>query len=190
MREELDLILSRVTPKALTEPAPSTPQQALLLAAAEAAPDYGRLKPWRFLAISGAGRDKLAAAMLAAIQAKKPDLTEAEIAQERTEAQRKAYRAPLILAVSVQYQDSPKVSRAEQRDAVAAAAQNIQLAAHAMGFGCHWRTGPFVTNPVFCSALGLAPDDELVAMLYIGTIATPAAPRALAAGTDHLTVWA
>jgi len=62
------------------------------------------------------------------------------------------------------------VLQAEQRDAVAAATQNLLLAATARGWGSVWRTGDAAVSPVVRSALGLADDDVIVAFVYLGTI--------------------
>jgi nitroreductase len=53
--------------------------------------------------------------------------------------------------------------------ATGAAAQNIMLAAHAMGFGAMWRTGDPAYDPHVKGALGLAEDDTIVGFLYLGT---------------------
>ena len=57
--------------------------------------------------------------------------------------------------------------------AAGAAAQNIILASHALGFGAFWRTGAPAYDSEVKSALGLAEHDALIGFLYIGTIVVP-----------------
>ena len=62
-----------------------------------------------------------------------------------------------------------KVPRNEQLIAVGACVQNIQLALHAFGFGCMWRTGEMAYDTLVKKELGLTEQDEIIAFLYIGT---------------------
>ena len=42
------------------------------------------------------------------------------------------------------------------------------LAAHALGLAAQWRTGPAATDPAVKALLGLAPDQHLIAVVYVG----------------------
>jgi nitroreductase len=68
-----------------------------------------------------------------------------------------------------------KVPEVEQLLSAGAAAQNIMVAAHAMGYAGIWRTGkPCFDNHVK-TALGASKNDQIVGFLYLGTaIRTPA----------------
>jgi len=52
--------------------------------------------------------------------------------------------------------------------AVAAAVENLLLAAHALGLGAMWRTGPAARDPEVKKFLGFEPDQELLSFVYIG----------------------
>ena len=67
--------------------------------------------------------------------------------------------------------------RREDRDAVAAAIQNMLLAAHGSGLAGIWRTGDMVDEAEVVAALGLDPSDELVGFVYLGVAAQLPAPR-------------
>jgi len=58
--ELFDAFASRSTAKGLSEPGPTAEQLERLLQAAAHAPDHGRLKPWRFIAVNGAARESFA----------------------------------------------------------------------------------------------------------------------------------
>jgi nitroreductase len=178
--DALSALSTRTSPVELGEPAPDDAAVETMLAAAVAAPDHGRLKPWRFIAVRGAALARLGEVMATALRAREPDAPEAAIAKER----QKPLRAPLILVAAARPIASPKIPAVEQIVAVGAAAQNILLAAHALGFGAMWRTGAPAYDPAVKTALGLAATDEIVGFLYLGTARkTPAivgreAPRA------------
>ena len=50
---------THISPKRLGEPGPSKAQVEIILNAAGAAPDHGRLLPWRFIEIQAPSRDRL-----------------------------------------------------------------------------------------------------------------------------------
>jgi nitroreductase len=57
--------------------------------------------------------------------------------------------------------------------AVAAAIQNMFLAAHALGYGAMWKTGAAAYAPSVKALLGFAPEDHIVGYLYLGTTVSP-----------------
>ncbi len=54
---------------------------------------------------------------------------------------------------------------------MAAATQNMLLAAHALGFAAKWATGKQAYDPVVKAGLGLAETDRLLGFLYLGSYA-------------------
>ena len=54
------------------------------------------------------------------------------------------------------------------------------LAAHALGYGAMWKTGPAAYNPAIKTAFGFAEEDHLVALIYLGSIEIAGEPRASA----------
>jgi len=52
---------------------------------------------------------------------------------------------------------------------VGAAAQNLFLAANALGYGVMWKTGAAAYDSRVKTAVGLDPDDHIVAILHLGT---------------------
>ncbi len=170
-------IQTRASVGALTEPAPEGAALMRLLEAGAAAPDHGRLRPWRFILVRGAARERLGAVFAAALARAEPEATAPLLERERA----KPLRAPLILVVAAHVVAHPKVPAIEQILAAGAAAQNILLAAHAAGFGAMWRTGEPAYDEGVKAALGLAPEDAVVGFLYLGTRRDPATERRPAA---------
>jgi nitroreductase len=167
--DALTAIASRVSPVQLDLPA--LPPEAVdkILQAAVAAPDHGRIRPWRFILIEGAAREKLGELMALCLRRR-----EADVSPARLEAEcKKALRAPLVIVVVAAVKTNPKVPDVEQIVAVGAAAQNMLLAAHALGFGGFWRTGAIAYDVETKKALNLSESDLIVGFLYLGSIKTP-----------------
>ena len=135
-----------------------------LLAAGAQAPNHYKVRPWRFVVLTGAARERLGEAMAESFKAKFPALGEEMLAKERA----KPLRAPVLIAVAVDKPTEPKVDEVENICAAAAACQNILLAAQAEGLGAIWRTGDMARDPRIKQFLGFAPDQYLIGFLYVG----------------------
>jgi nitroreductase len=157
----------------LAAPGPSHADLERIMLAGTRAPDHGKLAPWRFVVLEGVGRAVLGSAMAEALRVGRPECTEAHLATERE----KPMRAPTIIAVAAHLVRLHKVPELEQVQAVAAAVQNMFLAAHALGIGAMWKTGVAARAPEVREALGFKADEEIVAFLYLGTNATPGPVR-------------
>ena len=135
-----------------------------ILAAAVQAPNHYKVRPWRFVVLTGAARDKLGEAMAHSTKASKPDATEDELQKDRA----KPLRAPVVIAVAVDKPGLTKAKEIENVCATAAAVQNMLLAAHALGLAAMWRTGPSATDPAIKQFFGWEPDQHLIGFIYIG----------------------
>ena len=142
----------------------------MLLRAGARAPDHGRLRPWRFIIVRGEARELLGDVMAEALRASKPDTPSEALDRER----RKPSRAPAILVVAVVPVPHSGVPEIEQILAGGAAAQNILLAAHALGLGAIWRTGAPAYDDRVARALGLPEQGRVVAFIYLGAPHAPA----------------
>ncbi|GAB4503495.1 MAG: nitroreductase family protein [Anaerolineales bacterium] len=183
----MDIIQAIYTRQSIGKVKPDPPSRALvekLLAAGVQAPNHYKVRPWRFVVLSGAAREKLGQVMAASQKERQPDLP-AE-AYEKTRGL--PLRAPVILAVGVDKPADSKVIEIENIAAVAAACQNILLAAHAEGLGAIWRTGEWARDPQVKQFLGFAPDQHLIGFLYIGYPESQPQPPQRPSFEDR-TVW-
>lgn len=178
----LQAILTRTSALKLGEPAPSRAHIERIIEAGTRAPDHGRLRPWRFIVLEGAARTKLGDAMAAMLLAKVPDIGADQLNGERA----KALRAPTIIAVAAKIMRG-KIPEIEQVLAAGAAAQNMFLAAQALGYGVMWKTGGAAYDKNVKALLGLAPEDHIVAFLYVGTTVAPG--PMVAAPTEGVARW-
>ncbi len=163
--DALTALTTRVSAAALVEPAPDAAALERMLAAAVAAPDHGRLRPWRFLAVRGAARERLGEVLADALRAREPQVLPALLEKER----QKPLRAPLVLVAAAKLEAGHKIPVVEQIVAVGAAVENLIVAAHALGYGAMWRTGASAYDARVKRALGLAESDQIVGFLYLGT---------------------
>jgi nitroreductase len=169
--------------KVRPEPVPREVIEQLLQAGAQA-PNHHKVRPWRFIVLTGAARERLGAVMAERLQRENPAAPAEALAAERA----KPLRAPALIVVAAEPAVGPKVVEIENVCAAAAACQNMLLAAHGLGLGAMWRTGPAAYDPAVKACLGLAPEQHLVGFLYVGyPLAAPGAPSR--PGAEDRTRW-
>jgi len=157
---------SRTSAGRLTEPGPTPQQLDRILKAGARAPDHGRLQPWRFIVLEGTMRDAFIKTAAEAKRARLPGMTDEQLAAERD----KINRSPTIVVVAcVVNREQTKIPEIEQFAAVSAAVQNMFLSAHDLGYGVMWKTGAAAYDHDVKAAVGLKPDDHIVAILHLGT---------------------
>ncbi|MGH8298274.1 MAG: nitroreductase family protein [Steroidobacteraceae bacterium] len=184
--QAIDALLKRRSAKSLTDPAPDDGALELLLESAARAPDHGRLRPWRFIVIRGAARERLGELMADQLRRVQPATSPESLQRER----QKALRAPLIIVVAAVYNASAKIPAIEQILSAGAAAQNMMLAATALGFGSMWKTGGAAYDDTVKAALGLEAKDAIVGFVYLGTAPADALPSpARAQWQDKVSYW-
>jgi nitroreductase len=155
-----------------------------LLDAAVQAPNHYKVRPWRFVVLSGEGRNKLGEVMAASQQRRHPEFP----AEAFDKCRALPLRAPVVVAVGVDKPAEAKVLEIENVAAAAAAIQNILLAAHAMGLGAKWRTSEWARDPMVKEFLGFEPDQHVIGFIYIGYPEFVAEPPSRPSFEDR-TVW-
>ena len=172
--QAIDALLERRSAKTLVDPAPGDGALELLFECASRAPDHGRLRPWRFIVIRGAARERLGELMADQLRRKQPAASAEALQRER----QKALRAPLIIVVAAVCNVTARIPPIEQVLAAGAAAQNMMLAAPALGFGAMWKTGDAAYDDTVKVALGLEAKDAIVGFVYLGSMPADAVPPA------------
>ena len=164
----LEAIKSRhsVSPKRLSEPGPDREQIMQIVAAAAAAPDHGRMRPFRIVRFPSETREALADVFEAALLERLPDAD----SMSRGRAREKAARAPVLLGLILRLREGDDLPHIDDQIAAAGASlQNILLVAHAMGFGARALSGKAVRTKAFRKALELADNEEFLCFVPIGT---------------------
>lgn len=162
----LEALLSRSSSPKLSDPLPDHDILQNIYRSALRAADHGVLRPWRFLIIKGAARDRLGELFVAAALRQDPLLTP----EKQSSLKQKPLRAPLILVTISNPVAHPKVPAFEQDLSAAAASQNMLLAAYAQGVGAMWRTGAMAYDKTVMQGLGLAEHEKIIGFLYFGTV--------------------
>ena len=168
----------------LLEPAPSAEQLEKAFQAALTAPDHHRLKPTRFVVIS-ADQRKMFGELLSDALA---DLGETDaVSLERVKNH--PARAPLLVLALTQFQPHAKVPHFEQVLSTGAAIQNLLLSLQAQGFSSIWRSGAMVESKLLKQSFGLAEDDLIAGIIYIGTAAKTIAARSEIDTQNYVSYW-
>jgi nitroreductase len=135
-----------------------------LLSAAVQAPNHHKVRPWRFVVLTGNARNRLGDVFAASQLDRKPDLPQEAFDKARVSP----LRAPVVIAVGADKPSEQKVIEIENVSAASAACMNILLAATDLGLGAIWRTGEWARDPKVKEFLGFAADQHIVGFIYIG----------------------
>ncbi len=148
---------------ALRAPGPTPDELSDLLTIAARVPDHGKLAPWRFIILEGAGKDAYAA-RLEALAAARPDAT-------RLISKLGKLRIP-PLGVAVISRTTPgEIPEWEQLLSAGAVCTTLTYAALAMGYGANWITDWYAYDAGARAVLGLAGDERVAGFVFMGTAA-------------------
>jgi nitroreductase len=150
----------------LDRPGPGQAEMDAILAAAAAAPDHGKLVPFRFVVVPDAQRAAYAAASLAAFRSAVPDADEAGLHKARGKAERPPAVVALVARVDAGH---PKIVASDQWLTIGAALQNLWLAAESLGYACGVSSGRLMDTAEMRGAFGLQAGEVLVSIVSIGT---------------------
>ena len=161
----LSLLETRRTgkPRELVVPGPTAAEMERILTIASRVPDHGKLHPWRFVTVTEDQRDAFGALLRQALVENDPCAT---IAHHEKEDQFAHYPGQLVVIVSAPVPDH-KIPVWEQELACGAAAMNLLLAAHALGYVggwvTGWRTYSERVRQAFCG-----PGERIAGFVFIG----------------------
>jgi coenzyme F420-0:L-glutamate ligase/coenzyme F420-1:gamma-L-glutamate ligase len=163
----------------------------VILEAATHAPSAHNRQPWRFAVVMSAeGKEQLASALGARLRADRladgdpPEVVEADVARSHA----RIIGAPVVVLVCLCMADMDKWPDARRSEAerimaiqsVAAAIQNLLLAAHAHGLGACWMCAPLFAPNAAHQALDLSDDWEPQALITLGYPDAAAKPKDMA----------
>jgi len=158
---------THISPKRLGTPGPSSTQKETILLAANAAPDHGRMVPWRFIEIQESSRPDLGEVFRQCLLDRDQNATELQ----QQEARDKASRGPLLILAIANYQDvNEDISKQEKLISLGCAIQNILLRAYAFGFGSGLSSGRALQSNRIRELFQLTKDEEPVCFITIGTV--------------------
>ena len=175
MPDALELLKTRrsVKPIELGGPGPSPAELDTLLTIAARVPDHGKLAPWRFIVFEGDARLTAGDKIAAIFREQRADATSEQIEFER----KRLARAPLVVAVVSRAGPHVKIPEWEQLLSAGAAAMNLVIAVHAMGYAASWITEWYAYDRRVLDALGLTTNERLAGFVHIGRPARPPEDR-------------
>lgn len=159
-------------PRELVGPGPTPAEMGEILTIAARIPDHGKLHPWRFVIVSDEQRDALEGVLRAALTVENPGATEAHFEKEHEFAH---YAGQLVVLVSAPIREH-KIPVWEQELSCGAAAMNLLMAAHALGYVAGWVTGWRAYSEHVRAAL-CGPGERIAGFIFIGHPANPLEER-------------
>jgi len=181
--DALELLLERHSVARLTAPAPQGEVLDDILRAGLRAPDHGGLKPWRYLLVRGEGLFRLGELFAQAAR------SDGDNGPQLDKALNAPSRAPLVIVAIASPKAHDKVPEVEQLLSTGCGVHAMQMAAQAQGFNGIWRTGKWAYHPLVKQGLGLAPDEQIVGYLYLGTPECAPPRRRPLAIDDYVQEW-
>ncbi len=168
---QVDAIETIKTRRSVRKFKDQVPSKALILQILDAArrgPNHHNTEPWHFFVLTGDGRDKLGKVYGRLNVKKLRDPDQQVINTAMAKGLAKARRAPLLIVVTIEPSDSPKVVRVEEIAATACAVENMLLAIHAFGLGAIWRTGDASYTDEMKQAFAVSENGLVLGYLYVG----------------------
>lgn len=151
-------------PRDMIAPGPSDEQIKNIVTTALRTPDHGKLAPWRVIHVDNDQRALLAAELIKAYRAEKPDAGRLELEALET----MAHHGPTLLVIMSSPVTSSKIPLWEQQLSCGAFCMNIIHAIHAQGFVGGWITGWPTYNDNVRDLFGNAPE-RVAGFIFAGT---------------------
>jgi nitroreductase len=153
-------------PRDLVAPGPDARELRRIFEIAARTPDHGKLAPWRFIHVAGDDREAFSQMLEAAYRGEK---AEAPGRLEVEAVQRFARQAPELVVLISSPVEGTKIPVWEQELSCGAAAMNLLLAAHALGFAGGWVTGWAAYSPAVFRGLGAHSGERIAGFIFLGT---------------------
>lgn len=139
-----------------------------LLDTAVWAPVHKLTEPWTFYVVEGETRERLAQRRAELRREKFPDPDSEQARDSARNAYQMMKDAPAVVMITTHLSEDDPIRSREDYAATACAAHNLTLAAWEAGIASGWSTGPFVDDPQVRETLGLAPEESIVTVLFMG----------------------
>ena len=153
----------------LGRPGPTPAEVDDLIRLAARVPDHGKLGPWRFVILEGAGKAAFAD-KLEAIAAGRPD-------GNKCVTKLGKLKAPPVGIAVVSHVTPGEIPEWEQVLSAGAVCSNLLNAALAMGFGANWITDWYSYDAEAGAILGLHAGERVAGVVLLGTPREPPLER-------------
>jgi nitroreductase len=164
----MEAIRTRRTIGRVSERVPAKEVIDKILEAGNWAPSHYRTEPWRFIVLTGEGRDVLGNAYSDIALNTLNNPSSDEIRKAKKKGYQKARRAPVVIVMMMEPYQEDRVIWSEELSACSCAVQNMMLASHALGLGSIWRTGKPTYTDFMKKTFGVSNIGMVIGFLYIG----------------------
>jgi nitroreductase len=171
--------------KAMTAPGPDASQLQDILSIAVRVPDHGKLSPWRFVVFEGKARGQVGEKFGVRFASLHPDYPPDNVAFQKG----LFARAPVVVAVVSTAAVHAKIPVWEQQMSAAAVCFNLVLAVQAHGFDAQWQSDWVAYDEGAKAAMGIAADEKVAGIIYIGTSAVALEDRPRPDAKALTTLW-
>lgn len=170
-------------PREMVAPGPSPEELEQILEIAMRTPDHGKLAPWRFVVVKPEQRAALATLLHRALNENDPAAGPAHHAK----AEQFAHQGEALVVMLAAPVAGHKVPVWEQELSAGAAAMNLLLATHALGYVGGWITGWASYDPIVRAAFAQGPEERIVGFMFLGSPGLPLEerPRPVPASLVH-----
>lgn len=141
-------------------------------------------QPWRFIVTYGEGRRRIAEAVR--IMKEKRELDPAKKKEVGEKFYNKIMAIPMIMTVIMT--ESPNlIERQDDFASTSIVIHNFSLLAWEKGIGLTWETYPWIHEPEFREAMGIAPGERVLGNLHIGYPAAIPNPQPRVPAAERIT---
>ncbi len=169
-----NFLATRQSAAAFTLPAPDESEIAGFVAVATAAPDHGRLRPYRFVMLDATSRECFADALVEAVDTFRGGISD----ELKSKIRKKTEVAPVQVAVIFSPRETERIPTWEQMVTASCAGYGVMLAAQAAGWGTSWKSNPVMDGVLLRELLSMAESEQFLGWVNLGTAVMPANGRA------------
>jgi nitroreductase len=167
--------------QALIAPGPDADQLSTLLRLAARVPDHGKLFPWRFIVLEGAGKAAFAS-RLEPLAARQPD-------PDKALAVLAKLKNPPVTVAVVSHTVPNRKPEWEQELSAGALCMTLLIAADAMGFAASWITDWYAYDDEAKAILGLETGERVAGFIHLGSLADAPLERVRPVVGELTTRW-
>ena len=169
------LAATRVEPARDGSP-PDGADLARILDVATTVPDHGGLRPWRFVLVTGSGRERFGQALVEGqAEMQGADVPEGAVAKMRG----KAFAAPCAVMVVASPRLESNVPEWEQVVSASCTGYAIVLGATALGLGGVWKSAPVLDSGPVRTLFGAAEHERLLGWVNLGSPGQPSRKKGM-----------
>lgn len=158
-----------------------------LLELADWAPTHGHTEPWRFVVFSDEKVKQFCDDHAALYKANTPEEKFTTATYEKLQHQ--GDKLSHLILVYMKRGDNPKIPALEEIAAVSCAVQNFLLGANTLGLAVLWGSGGMTHHPAMKKYLGLAEEDVMMGILYLGYTDEPPKEGKRIVSLDEKIMW-